>query len=90
MVRFHDGLSDLTVYLRYFHMMRLEQRMTERLRAMCVADPAREAVLVATARRRPQDGEWWGWRASSGPAGSTASSPSSSPTGSRGWGWAAR
>ena len=26
MVRFHEGLSDLSVYLRYFHVLRLAQR----------------------------------------------------------------
>ena len=48
LVRFHEGLSDLTVYSRYFHMMQLTQRISPaRLRRVCRPDPAEEVALVA-------------------------------------------
>jgi acetyltransferase len=48
LVRFHEGLSDQTVYLRYFHMMKLTQRVSAaRLCRVCRPDPAREVALVA-------------------------------------------
>jgi acetyltransferase len=48
LVRFHEGLSDLTVYLRYFHMMKLTERIsTARLRRVCRPDPGQEIALVA-------------------------------------------
>ena len=48
MVRFHEGLSDRSVCLRYFHMMALAQRTAhERLMRICVVDFDREFVLVA-------------------------------------------
>jgi acetyltransferase len=48
MVRFHEGLSDRSVCLRYFHMMALAQRTAhERLRRICAVDFDREVVLVA-------------------------------------------
>jgi acetyltransferase len=57
MVAFHRGLSDLTVYQRYFHMMRLEHRIThERLARICHVDDAREAVLVMVRAGGLQDG----------------------------------
>jgi acetyltransferase len=58
MVLFHRGLSDLSVYQRYFHMMRLEHRIThERLARICHADDAREAVLVMLRDGGRQEGE---------------------------------
>jgi len=48
LIRFHEGLSDQTVYFRYFHMMQLRQRISAaRLRRVCRPDPAREVALVA-------------------------------------------
>jgi len=49
MVKFHAGLSDRTVYLRYFCSLSLAARTAhERLVRICFADPERETVLVAT------------------------------------------
>ena len=52
MVRFHEGLSDRSVYPpRYFHMMTLAQRTAHaRLSGVCVVDFDREFVLVAEGR----------------------------------------
>lgn len=48
MVRFHEGLSDESVYQRYFHMMTLAHRTAHaRLSRVCQADVDREFVLVA-------------------------------------------
>ncbi len=50
MVRFHETLSDRTVYFRYLHMMKLNQRVAhERLVRMCFIDYDREMALVAVA-----------------------------------------
>jgi acetyltransferase len=58
MAAFHRGLSDLTVYQRYFHMMRLEHRIThERLARICHVDDTREAVLVMLRDGGARDGE---------------------------------
>ena len=57
MVRFHETLSERSVYLRYFHLMNLEQRTThERLTRICFIDYDREMALVAV-RRNPESGE---------------------------------
>jgi acetyltransferase len=57
MVRFHETLSERSVYLRYFHFMNLEQRVThERLTRICFIDYDREIALVAE-RRNPATGE---------------------------------
>ena len=57
MVRFHETLSERTVYLRYFHLMNLEQRTQhERLTRICFIDYDREMALVAE-RRNPETGE---------------------------------
>jgi acetyltransferase len=57
MVRFHETLSERSVYLRYFHFMNLEQRVThERLTRICFIDYDREMALVAE-RRNPATGE---------------------------------
>jgi len=57
MVRFHETLSERSVYLRYFHLMNLEQRTThERLTRICFIDYDREMALIAV-RRNPDTGE---------------------------------
>jgi acetyltransferase len=57
MVKFHETLSERSVYLRYFHLMNLEQRTThERLTRICFIDYDREMALVAE-RRNPETGE---------------------------------
>jgi acetyltransferase len=57
MVKFHETLSERSVYLRYFHLMNLSQRVAhERLTRICFIDYAREMALVAE-RRNPQSGE---------------------------------
>jgi acetyltransferase len=56
-VRFHETLSERSVYLRYFHLMNLEQRTShERLTRICFIDYDREMALVAE-RRNPATGE---------------------------------
>src|SRR5215467_12617113 len=48
MARFHELLSDETVYLRYFHMAKLDTRVAhERLMRKCFIDYDREMALVA-------------------------------------------
>jgi acetyltransferase len=48
MVRFHETLSEQSVYMRYFHMMNLDQRTAhERLTRICFIDYDREMALVA-------------------------------------------
>jgi acetyltransferase len=57
MVRFHETLSERSVYYRYFHLMNLDQRTThERLTRICFIDYDREMALVAE-RRNPETGE---------------------------------
>jgi acetyltransferase len=57
MVRFHETLSERSVYLRYFHLVNLEQRTQhERLTRICFIDYDREMALVAE-RRNPETGE---------------------------------
>jgi acetyltransferase len=57
MVRFHAALSDRSVYLRFFHLMNLEQRTQhDRLARTCFIDYDREMALVAE-RRNPGSGE---------------------------------
>ncbi|RIK75820.1 acetyl CoA synthetase subunit alpha [candidate division KSB1 bacterium] len=47
MVQFHQKLSERTVYLRYFHLITLNQRIAhERLTRICFIDYDREMVLV--------------------------------------------
>ena len=53
MVRFHETLSERSVYLRYFHLMNLEQRTQhERLTRICFIDYDREMALVAETANR--------------------------------------
>jgi acetyltransferase len=48
MVRFHAKLSENSVYLRYFHLIDLAERVShERLRRICFNDYQREIALVA-------------------------------------------
>jgi len=57
MVRFHRTLSERSVYLRFFHLMNLDQRTRhERLMRTCFIDYDREMALVAE-RRNPETGE---------------------------------
>jgi acetyltransferase len=57
MVRFHESLSEQSVYMRYFHMMRLDQRTAhERLTRICFIDYDREMALVAE-RTDPETGQ---------------------------------
>ncbi len=57
MVKFHEALSERSVYMRYFHMMNLDQRTAhERLTRICFIDYDREIALVAE-RRDPGTGE---------------------------------
>jgi acetyltransferase len=56
MVEFHRTLSDSTVYLRYFHMQKLDSRIAhDRLIRKCFIDYDREMALVAD-RTDPQTG----------------------------------
>jgi acetyltransferase len=57
LVKFHATLSERSVYLRYFHLMNLSQRVAhERLTRICFIDYNREMALVAE-RRNPATGE---------------------------------
>ncbi len=57
MVKFHETLSDRTVYLRYFSSLSLARRTAhDRLVRVCFSDYEREMVLVAQ-YRDPQTGE---------------------------------
>ncbi|HEV2299467.1 MAG TPA: bifunctional acetate--CoA ligase family protein/GNAT family N-acetyltransferase [Candidatus Acidoferrales bacterium] len=48
MIRFHESLSDQSVYLRYFHMEKLSTRIAhDRLIRKCFIDYDREMALVA-------------------------------------------
>lgn len=48
MIQFHQTLSEESVYFRYFHLIKLSQRVAhERLTRMCFIDYDREMALVA-------------------------------------------
>lgn len=48
MVKFHKGLSERSVYMRYFESLSLAVRTAHsRLSRICFADPVRDTVLVA-------------------------------------------
>ena len=50
MIKFHQGLSERSVYMRYFESLSLAVRTAHpRLARICFADPASETVLVALA-----------------------------------------
>jgi acetyltransferase len=56
-VKFHETLSEESVYMRYFHMMNLDQRTAhERLTRICFIDYDRELALVAE-QTDPETGE---------------------------------
>lgn len=56
-VKFHGTLSEESVYLRYFHMMKLQTRVAhERLSRLCFIDYDREMALVAD-HKNPDTGE---------------------------------
>jgi acetyltransferase len=51
LVKFHESLSDQTVYMRYLHPMMLTQRLVhERLARICHCDYDREMTLIAEGR----------------------------------------
>ena len=57
MAKFHGTLSDLSVYLRFFHMEKLSSRVAHaRLLRKCFIDYDREMALVAE-RANPENGE---------------------------------
>jgi acetyltransferase len=57
MVRFHQTLSDRSVYLRYFYSLSLSTRVAhERLVGICFGNQDREMVLVAQ-RTEPETGD---------------------------------
>ena len=57
MVKFHESLSERSVYMRYFHMIGLDRRTAhERLARICFVDYDQEMVLVAE-RKNPATGE---------------------------------
>ena len=57
MVKFHEALSERTVYQRYLQMLHLSQRIAhERLTRICFIDYARQMALVAE-REVPGTGE---------------------------------
>ncbi len=57
MVTFHGRLSERSVYFRYFHLLKLNQRVAhERLTRICFIDYEREMALVAE-WRNPTTGE---------------------------------
>ena len=56
MIKFHQALSERTVYLRYFQPLKLSQRTAhERLTRICFTDYDREMPLVV--ERKKKDGE---------------------------------
>jgi acetyltransferase len=56
-VKFHETLSEESVYLRYFHLMKLQRRVAhERLTRICFIDYDREMALVAD-HKCPETGE---------------------------------
>lgn len=56
-VKFHQGLSERSVYFRYFQVLKLSQRVAhERLARICFIDYNRQMSLVAC-RKNPQSGE---------------------------------
>jgi len=56
MVKFHEGISAQSVYMRYFHALNLDQRIAhDRLVRSCFIDYDREMVLVVV-QRDPEDG----------------------------------
>ena len=57
MVKFHESLSERSVYYRYFHAIKLDRRTAhDRLTRICFIDYDREMALVAEGRN-PETGE---------------------------------
>lgn len=57
MMKFHQTLSERSVYLRYFTPLKLDQRIAhERLSRICFIDYDREMVLIVE-RRDPENGQ---------------------------------
>jgi acetyltransferase len=57
LVKFHETLSEQSVYMRYFHMVALTQRIAhDRLLRICYLDYDRELALVAD-YKHPETGE---------------------------------
>ena len=55
MVKFHEGLSENSVYARYFHKLTLSQRVShDRLVRICFNDYDREIALVAEVKKGKQ------------------------------------
>ena len=58
MVRFHETLSERSVYFRYFYDLRLSQRVShERLTQICFIDYAREMALVVLRKDAQTEGQ---------------------------------
>jgi len=61
MIKFHETLSEQSVYLRYFQALKLSQRVThERLIRRCFIDYTREMALVAEGKNEQGDKEIYG------------------------------
>lgn len=57
MIKFHETLSERTVYMRFFTPFQLQERIAhERLSKICFIDYAREMIFVAT-RKHPKSSE---------------------------------
>ena len=57
MAKFHESLSERSIYMRYFHAMKLNRRIAhDRLVRICFIDYDREMALVAE-RENPETGE---------------------------------
>lgn len=57
MMKFHETLSERTVYMRFFTPFQLQERIAhERLSKICFIDYAREMIFVVT-RKHPKSGE---------------------------------
>ncbi len=57
MIKFHETLSERSVYFRWLHMLQLSQRIAhERLIGVCFIDYDREMALVAE-YHNPQMGQ---------------------------------
>ena len=65
MIKFHEKLSERSVYLRYFQPLKLTQRTAhERLTRACFIDYNREMALVAERHEcRRRDRRSWRWAA---------------------------
>ena len=62
-IKFHETLSEQSVYLRYFQALKLSQRVThERLMRRCFIDYNREMALVAEGKNEQGEREILTWR----------------------------